>query len=270
MTLTNGVDETYYKSFVLTEEGLKDFQKVLENASQRFPAPAEVTYRVYTSSFRYFETRRIEDVLHDLEVQQESVIHLILQADFLEQPDRIEEDMVKKGRDDWFIRVSFVILQKSFWDTYNDKIIVRVQSEDRKWASDYIDRIEELVHKTPVGSRSPNIILWLYAIPLSVLVSTYLAHLASPKHWLSETIPLILFSLEALACLLMVLAGLSRSVFGFNPYGFRVFFGPNSGFVWGQGKEDYEDDEKIRQGVFWVVGVLFLFVLFTSIQFAIR
>ncbi|MBP6177872.1 MAG: hypothetical protein KA473_15575 [Anaerolineales bacterium] len=270
MTLTNGVDETYYKSFVLTEEGLKDFQKVLENASQRFPAPAEVTYRVYTSSFRYFETRRIEDVLHDLEVQREAVIHLILQADFIEQPDRIEDNMLQKGRDNWFVRVSFVILQKGFWDTYNDKIIVRVQSEDRKWATDYIDRIEELVYKIPTGNRSPNIILWLYAIPLSILVSTYLSHLASPKHWLTETTWFILFILEALACLLMVLAGVGRSVFGYNPYLFRVFFGPNSGFVWGQGKEDYEDDEKVRQVAFWVVGIVFLFVLFTSIQFATR
>lgn len=270
MTLTNGVDETYYKSFVLTEEGLKDFQKVLENASQRFPAPAEVTYRVYTSSFRYFETKRIEDVLHDLDVQREGVIQLVLQADFMEQPERIEGDTIQKKRDNWFVRVSFIILQKGFWDTYNDKIIVRVQSEDRKWASDYIDRIEELVHKVPTGNRSPHIILWLYAIPLSILVSTYLSHLANPKHWLSETTPLILFGLETLACLIVVLAGVSRSIFGFNPYGFRVFFGPNSGFVWGQGKEDYEDDEKIRQGAFWVVGVLFLFALFTSVQFATR
>lgn len=270
MTLTNGVDETYYKNFVLTEEGLKDFQKVLENASQRFPAPAEVTYRVYTSSFRYFETRRIEDVLHDLEVQRESVIHLVLQADFIEQPDRIEDNTIQKGRDNWLVRVSFIILQKGFWDTYNDKIIVRVQSEDRKWATDYIDRIEELVQKTPTGNRSPNIILWLYAIPLSILVSTYLSHLAKPKPWLSETTWLVLFILEVLVCLLMALTGLGRSVFGYNPYGFRIFFGPNSNFVWGVGKEDYELNEKIRQGTFWTVGVIFLFVLFTSIQFATR
>jgi hypothetical protein len=46
MKITHGVDEVYYKSFILTEDGLKGFHKILENAAQRFPAPAEIVYTV--------------------------------------------------------------------------------------------------------------------------------------------------------------------------------------------------------------------------------
>jgi len=271
MALTNGVEETYYKSFVLTEDGLKEFQKLMENAAQRFPAPAEVVYTIVTSDFRYFETKRIEDVLHDLEVQKRNVIQLLIQADFVEQLSRIEGDIIQKGtRENWHIRINFSIVQKDFWDTYSDKISIRVQSEDRKWDTDYIDRLEELIHKTPRGHRSPDIIFWLYAIPSTILGATYASHLISPRPWLTEPFTRLFFLSYTMASILMVVVGVARTSFNYNPYGLRILFGPESSFVWGQGKVNHDEREQIRQYAFWAIGIVFLLFLFTSIKFAIR
>jgi|GEM_PF-5393474 len=271
MALTTGVEETYYKSFVLTEDGLREFHKIMGNAAQRFPAPAEVVYTVVTSDFRYFETRRIEDVVHDLEVQKISIIQLIADAGFIEQPARIEGDIIHRGtRENWNIRVIFSILQKDLWDTRHDKISIRVMSEDRKWASDYIDRLEDQVYNTPKGHHSPDIIFWLFAIPLSVLSATYLSHIIVPKPWLTEPFARLWLLVYALASMLMVAVGAARTFFSYNPHGLRILFGPESSFEWGQGKVNYEEREKTRHYAFWIIGVIFLLFLLTSINFAIR
>jgi hypothetical protein len=271
MALTTGVEETYYKSFMLTESGLKEFHKIMENAAQRFPAPAEVVYTIVTSDFRYFETKRIEDVLHDLEVQKRSIIQLIIQADFVEQPHRIEGDIIHKGtRENWNIRLIFSIVQKDTWDTYHDKISVRVTSEERKWASDYIDRLEDQIYKTPKGHRSSDIIFWLFAIPLSILSATYLSHIITPKPWLAEPFARIWLFAYTLASIFMISVGAARTFFNYNPYGFRMLFGPESSFVWGRGKVNFEEREQTRQYAFLVVGFIFLILLLASINFATR
>ena len=271
MPLTAGVEETYYKSFVLTEEGLKEFHKLMENAAQRFPAPAEVVYTIVTSDFRHFETHRIEEVLYDLDVQKKHIIQLIITADFIEQPHRIEGDVIQKGtRENWYVRVNFNIVQKEFWDTYYDKISIRVVSEDRKWANDYINRLEELIYKTPRGHRSADIIFWLFGIPATILSATYIGHLISPKPWLMEPFTRLFYILYTLATMAVVLVGAGRSMLNYNPYGLRIFFGPESSFSWGYGKAVYEDREQMRQYAFWVVGVSFILILLVSIQFALR
>jgi hypothetical protein len=271
MALTTGVEEIYYKSFVLTEDGLKEFHKIMENAAQRFPAPAEVVYTIVTSDFRYFETKRIEDVLHDLEVQKKNVVQLVIQAGFVEQLPYIEGDIIHKGtRENWNIRLVFSILQKDLWDTRHDKISIRVISEERKWASDYIDRLEEQVYKLPVGHRSPDIIFWLFAIPLSILSATYFSHIIGSKPWLTEpSAPIWLFA-YALGSILMISVGAGRTFFNYNPHGLRILFGSESSFAWGQGKVNFEEREQIRKYAFWIVGFIFLCFLLTSINFAMR
>jgi hypothetical protein len=271
MSLTTGVEETYYKSFVLTESGLKEFHKIMENAAQRFPEPAEVVYTVVTSDFRYFETKRIEDVLHDLDVQKRSIIQLAVEAGFIEQPSHIEGDIIhKETREHWNIRLIFSIVQKDLWDTYHDKISIRVISEDRKWASDYIDRLEDQVYRTPKGNHAPDIIFWLFAIPLSVLTATYVSHILIPKPWLAESSTRLWFFACTLASVFMVGVGIARTFFSYNPHSLRMLFGPESGFVWGQGQVNFEEREKIKQYAFWVIGGIFLYFLFVSMKFAVR
>jgi hypothetical protein len=243
----------------------------MENAAQRFPAPSEVVYTIVTSDFRYFETKRIEDVLHDLEVQKRNIIQLAIEAGFVEQPHRIEGDIIHKGtRENWNIRLIFSIVQKDVWYTHHDKISIRVTSEDRKWASDYIDRLEEQVYKTQKGNRSPDIIFWLFIIPLSVLSATYLSHIITPRPWLTEPSARLGFLAYILASMLMVLVGAARTFFSYNPHGLRMLFGPESSFAWGRGKVNFEEREQIKQYAFWVVGSIFLYLLFISIRFAIK
>ncbi|MDD2921064.1 MAG: hypothetical protein PHQ36_02165 [Anaerolineales bacterium] len=270
MTLTNGVEETYYKSFILTEDGLKEFQRIMENAVQRFPAPAELTYTIVTSDFRYFETKRIEDATHDLEVQKQNIVQVALEAKFIEQPLSIEENIIKTTPDNWNIRVMFSIPQKEFWDTRADKISLRVKSEDRKWANDYIDRFEDLVYKTPKGNRTPTMIFFLFAAPLFIFAKTYFEQINHPAAWYLSVGGRVMFYAYAAASALMALIGVAVDAFGYSPYAFRVLFGPESSFVWGQGKVNHEAREYARQITMWVVGIVFIIFLLVSVNYAVR
>lgn len=268
---TTGVEETYYKTFVLTAEGIRGFHKILENAAQRFPAPAEVVYTIVSSNFRYFETTRLEEVLHDLEVQKRNIIQLIMDVDFIKQPDRIEGPTIHKGtRENWNVRVIFSMGQRGLWDTRNDKITLRVQSEDRKWASDYIDRLEDQIYETPRGNRTPNMIFWLFSIPLLILAKAYLAHLGNITEWFTSVLEQVSFYVYAAVSAGIVLVGAGNRFFNFNPSEFRRLFGPESAFVWGQGKFDFELREKIKFYALLTMGITFIFFMVVSLNFYSR
>lgn len=269
MTLTNGVDEVYYKSFTLTEDGLKQFQKVLENAAQRFPAPAELIYTIVTSDFRYFETKRLEDVTHDLEVQKKDIIQLAMESQFSSPDARIEGDAVKPPLEGWNVRVIFSILQKSPWDTRVDKISLRVKSEDRKWSSDYINRLENLIYEVPRGNRTPTIIFWLFVVPLFFFIKTLLVQLSAPADWYLRAFGRNLFFAYLGISALIFLVGFAVDALGYRPYAYRLLFGPDSSFIWGQGKADHEAREYARQINMAIVGFLFIILLFISMVYAV-
>lgn len=269
MKLTHGVDESFYRNFILTEDGLKGFTKILENAAQRFPAPAEVVYTVVTSDLRYFETSRVEDVLHDPAVQENSVVQLTMEAGFVEQPQRIEENVIHKGtRENWYIRLMFTLRRRGFWDAAQDRIQLRVSSEERKWANDYIDRFEEQIYKLPAGNRTPVMLLWLFAAPLFLLISAYFTQTGQNPAWLANPFPRYAYYAMIIFSALMVAGGISASIFQFYPQGLRVFFGPLSAFVWGGGQREYELFEKFRNIVLWFLGIVFLIVVAASANFA--
>jgi hypothetical protein len=270
MPLTAGVEETYYKSFMLTEDGLKSFHKIMENAAQRFPAPAELVYTIVTSDFRYFETNRLEDVTHDLDVQKKGIIQLSMEAQAADKDARVEGNVVKPPLDSWNIRVMFNILQKSPWETRQDKINLRVRSEDRKWTNDYINRLEDLIYDTPRGNRTPTVIFWLFALPLFFLAKTFIAQLSTPAPWYLQPGGRITFLAYAAACALMTLVGFAVDVVGYSPYAYRLLFGPDSSFVWGQGKADHEAREHARQFSMVAVGAAFLILLLVSIGYAVN
>lgn len=270
MSLTTGVEETYYKNFVLTENGLKEFHKMMGNAAQRFPASAELVYTIVNSDFRYFQTRRFEDVTHDMDVQKKNIIQLVMEAQFADQNAHVEGEVVKPPSEDWNIRVIFSIPQKSFWDARQDKINLRVKSEDRKWSADYIDRLEELIYNIPRGSRTPTIIFWLFIIPLVFMIKAYMTQLVTPANWFTSPVGRVMFFAYAFVSAFMVLSGIVVDFFGYKPSAFRVLFGPESGFVWGQGKVDHEAREQARQIVMWVMGSAFIVFLLISINYAIR
>ncbi|MDP1547572.1 MAG: hypothetical protein Q8L87_16310 [Anaerolineales bacterium] len=270
MKITHGVDEYFHKNFILTEDGLKEFSKTLENAAQRFPAPAEVLYTVLTSDFRYFETARIEDVLHDPDAQEKGILQLSMEADFVEDLPRIEGDVIHKGtRDNWNIRLMFSLRRRGFWDAAQDKITLKVTSEERKWAYDYIDRFEEQIYKLQPGNRTPVMLLWLFVIPLFLLIYAYLTQHGQNPTWLEGAISRYTYYAITLFSTLMALGGMAVSIFKFNPQGMRILFGPMSGFLWGVGMEEYELFEKFRHSVLWVIGIIFLAIVFASAAIAI-
>ena len=271
MTLKFGVDEYYSRNFILTEDGLKSFQKLIENAAQRFPAPAEVVYIVLTSDFRYFETKRIDDVLHDPAVEELGILQIIMEADFIEELPRIQGEVIHKGtREDWNIRVIFSIRHRSFWEMHADRIQLRVTSEDRKWANDYIDKFEGEIHRLQSGMRTPVMLFWLFAIPLFFLIRDLIRTNGANAYAMSE--PFLTYSYYGaiLASTVMVLGGISRSVFKYNPQFMRLMFGPMSGFGWGGSRFEFEAFDKFRQFVFWVCGILFLLVMFAAVKFTMN
>jgi len=255
---------------MLTEDGLKRFHKIMENAAQRFPAPAELVYTIVTSDFRYFETTRLEDVTHDLDVQKKNIIQLIMEAQFADPNARIEGDAVKPPLENWNIRVIFSILQKGPWETRQDKINLRVRSEDRKWTSDYIDRLEDLIYETPRGQRTPTAIFWLFALPLIFLARTFFIQLHTPAPWYLEPGGRIIFFTYAATCALMTFIGFAVDMLGYNPYAYRILFGPDSSFVWGQGRADHEAREYARLISMVVVGVAFILLLLVSVGYAVN
>ncbi len=269
MPLTTGVEETYYKNFVLTHDGLKKFHKLVENAAQRFPAPAELVYTVVNSDFRYFQTKRLHDVTHDLDVQKKNIIQLTLEAQFTDQNQRVYGEVINPPQENWNIRVIFNITQKGFWDTRADKISLRVKSEDRKWAADYIDKLENLVYEIPRGNYTPTIIFWMFLIPILFMLRAYVAQINTPADWFLSSTGRIVFFMYIAASALMVLNGLMADFFGFRPYAFRILFGPESGFIWGQGKADYEAREQARHIVMWILGIALIFFLWVGISYII-
>lgn len=270
MPLTSGVEETYYKNFVLTESGLKEFHKIVGNAVQRFPAPAELVYTIVNSDYRYFQTRRFEDVTHDMDVQKKNIIQIIMEAQFVDQSARIENEAVNPPLENWNIRVVFNILQKDLWDTRPDKISLRVKSEDRKWTANYIDKLEDLIYAVPRGNRTPTIIFWLFTVPLFFMLRSYFMQINNPADWYSTLSGRILFFAYSGVSALMVLSGLFMDFFGYRPHVFRILFGPESSFVWGQGKADHEAREQARQIVMWVIGAAFVIFLFISISYSTK
>jgi hypothetical protein len=270
MTITHGVDEVYYRSFVLSEDGLKEFHKLMENAAQRFPAPAEIVYTVVTSDFRYFETRRLEDVLHDPDVQDKSIIQLTMEAGFVEGLPRIEGDVIQKGtRENWNVHLMFTLRQRGLWESQPDKISLRVTSEERKWAYDYIDRFEQQIYRLPSGGRTPLMLFWLFAIPFFILVNALITQGGQDVPWLTESLPRYSFYTVTLVSMFMVSIGVSLSLFKFNPQILRLLFGPVSGFVWGEGQGENEAFEKFRHFALWVFGILFILVMLASVKFRI-
>ncbi len=271
MKLTHGVDEVYYKEFIVDEAVLRDFHKTLENAAQRFPAPAEIVFTIGTDDYRYFQTRRLEDVLHDLDVQKKRMVYLSMEAGFEDQNPRLKEDVLHEGRsDEWRIRVAFQIVPKGFWATRRDKVLLLVSSEDRKWASDYIDRFEEKIYNLPRPHRAPTLLFWLFMFPLLILGRSIYIHHANINGLLTTGWDFFLFAAAAITALGMTLAGLATSFFGYRPYIIRLFFGPDTAFLWGEAKADHEDREKFRHRVFWYVMLAFLATLFISMTFAMR
>jgi hypothetical protein len=226
-------------------------------------------YTVVNSDFRYFQTRRLEDVTHDMDVQKKSIIQIIMEAQFVDQNARIEGEEVKLPPENWNIRVSFNILQKSLWDTRADKISLRVKAEDRKWASDYIDKFENLIYNIPRGNRTPTVIFWLFVVPLFFLLKAYVAQLNTPADWFIADAGRYAFYSIAALCALMTFVGVMVDFFGFRPYAYRILFGADSGFVWGQGREEHEALEHARQIAMWTVGAGFIFLLLVSLRYAI-
>ena len=268
MTLKFGVDEYYSKNFVLTEDGLKSFQKLIENAAQRFPAPAEVVYTVLTSDFRYFESKRIEDVLHDPAVQDLGILQIVMDADFIEDLPRIEGDIIHKGkRENWNVRVAFSLRHRGFWEMIPDRVNLKITSEDRKWADDYIDKFEDEIHKLQPGARTPVMIFWLFAIPLFFLVKDFVNTGIPNAYAMSEPFLTYFYYGAILASIVMVAGGISLSIFKYNPQFMRLMFGPMSGFGWGGSRFEFEAFDKFRQFVLWVCGGVFLLVMFAAVKF---
>jgi len=271
MTLKFGVDEYYSKNFVLNEDGLKSFQKLIDNAAQRFPAPAEVVYTVMTSDFRYFETNRIEDVLHDQAVQDLSIIQIIMESVFIEEPLRIEGDIMHTSkRENWNIRVIFTLRHRGTWEIQPDRINLRIVSEDRKWAEDYIDKFEDEIYKLRPGARTPVMIFWLFAIPLFFLIRDFVTTNGANAYATSE--PFLTYSYYGaiLASIIMVTGGISLSIFKWNPQIVRLLFGPMSGFGWGESRVEFEAFDSFRHFVLWLCGGIFLLVIFAAIKFTMN
>jgi len=68
--------------------------------------------------------------------------------------------------------------------------------------------------------------------------------------------------------MLMVVIGVSLSLFRYNPQMLRFLFGPISTFAWGESKAEYDAVEKFRQTVLWIIGLVFLLVMFSAVKFA--
>ncbi len=271
MNLTYGIDETFYKTFILTEDRLKEFHRLLENAAQRFPAPAGLIYTIVHSDFRYFKTKRIQDVTHDLDVQQKSIIQLIMEADFENQTGMLEGNKIIPPPENWHIRVAFNIPQKDFWDGRADRISLRVKSEDRKWANDYIDKFENLIYKLPSGEKIPTVIFWLYALPLVFFIQNLFKQLnaALPSNWYAYPLPRILFFFCMGISAFMLLVGIMVNVFQYRPHGYRILFGPTSSFVWGAGNENHDFFKRARHVSLWGIGCIFLVILSASFAFVL-
>jgi len=201
-------------------------------------------------------------------VQDRSILQLTMEADFVEGLPHIEGEVIHKGkRENWNIRVMFTLRQRGFWEMLYDKISLRVTSEERKWANDYVDRFEEQIHKLPSGSRTPTMLFWLYVLPLSIFVRDLLVTGNRNAYAMREPFLFYIYYGTIFISIVMVAIGVSLSLFRYNPQLLRFLFGPISNFAWGEGKVEYDAIEKFRQMALWIIGFVFLLVMFSAVKF---
>jgi hypothetical protein len=161
-------------------------------------------------------------------------------------------------------------VQKGSWTTRRDKISLIISSEDRKWAGDYIDRFEELIYKMKRAHQAPALVFWLFLFPLIIMGRSLYMNFAHIQNLLSTGADVFFFSAAALSSLTMAWFGMASNLFGYRPYIIRFFFGPDTGFQWGEAGAEYEEREKFRQRVFLYTVVEFVIVLIVSMYFAMK
>jgi hypothetical protein len=111
-------------------------------------------------------------------------------------------------------------------------------------------------------------IFWLFAIPLFSLLRTFFVHIGDFNAWLAAPLERYAFFAYILVSALMIFMGVASRFFGYNPSPLRRLLGPESAFVWGEGKDEFERQEKVRHYTLLVLGVTFIFFMIVSINFA--
>ncbi len=249
--LKAGIEKHLRTAFVLDEDSLRRFHALLEKAAREIPGDPSVVFRVAREDGRYYGTEDIDEVLSDPNVTGKRVVSVSIELQEARHADR---------RRPWeeLVEVEFETARGS----YNklDNVSMSISTEHKNWALLLADVLEPQIQRTLRAKGTPRSLLWLFALPLG-MVGVKLG-------WWSSGFGSLFLGLLAILvplCIGWMVYTLTEG----SPRWFRVAFGPESTFLWGEELRTYPEREQTRRNMLWAVIVGFLVSFAASCAFAL-
>jgi hypothetical protein len=242
--LNSGVSRELKGHFILNVSSLRSISNILEKRAKDLPYPCSVIFHVKREDDRFYETTQVDEVLEDANTMERKIEQLQIELRNAD-PNRT----IKPWERDWIASVKFNSKEG------NQKI--DVASENKDWALLLSDEIEPHIIKTLTATKIRTWLLLLFYFAIA--------------YWLHVTMqaPLHLVPTDSIPFIELVVWGgalyLTTKTVDRDDERITRWIGPESSFNWGEQTTSFNKREKLRQNLFWGVGVAFFISIAASL-----
>lgn len=253
----SGISRYYNQCFVLNKEDLQRIHSVLDSAAARLGIPAVVPiFRVEREDDRFYETDSIDQVFSDPNIEKSRIVGLSLELCYIEAPARLHAQERQ-----WIVYVQFLREKKTQLNDSNANpagVKLQIAVENKDWALLLADELEPQVKRTFKAKYTPRWLLWSLLIPVALFVIklVYSNGLLNDFWPASPDLGIILAILVLVLVILLQILNSNLKISG-PPAWFTRWFGPESGFLWGDELQEYSNREQTRQNIMWGIVVAF-------------
>lgn len=239
----------YRDFFILDEESLRRLEGILQDASSQIQPNPTVVYRVEREDNRFYETVDIAKVLQDANIDGKR-IHTVS----IELRDPAAQGN-RRPAQDWIVQVTFKRNKREIFSTHDD-VNLRIASDNLTWALKWSDELDPQVMRTLRAKKTSRWLLGLFVIPFLVLIVR-----TSQSYEDTATSGCFVLIATVLAAFLAIWMSSTER--------FSRWFGPRSGFLWGEEARDYKDWEDTRKRIVWGIFVAFIISVAASVGVAV-
>ena len=239
LKIRSGIVKTWKQPFHFEEDDLHRIYKVLEKASRELSDKTQVVLKIIREDDRFYETTRIEDVLSDPNSTKRFIEYI-----------RIELRIVEphKVRDPWESPYHGYV---EFQRRGKIKAKMKVSHLDRSWSLLLADELEAQVERTFHNKRTPTWLIIAFAI--SLYAWGYRLKPFAEKSDLAQFLHRAAYNPLIFGVGLGFLFAVSNQIMQSEMY--IRYFGPESGFMWGECANILAERESSQNSVFWIVVV---------------